>query len=186
MSTIVECSYCQKPYLPGEAVYCPQCGGRLPESQINVRAFVENPPSAKNKEALLEVNRHISPQYKALEFSAHLQVVFGWFIIFVAIFIAMSAFPYFVETLPKKVDAIISYESGAPQLTKPAIEEKNPTAVGLSILVGLFGTIQGLRVIANGQLMLLQIDLAEETTIMNREMQRFFLWYAKRVRAKNK
>lgn len=178
MSTIVECPYCHKEYLPGEATYCPRCGGRLPESDINIHEYKKN---AKPKSPTWKINHYIKPRYRALELVANIQVAMGWFLLLFSFVAAFTMVDFFDAFLPEAERYTLS--DGAPQLDRPYEQETNPTAWTFSFIIGFIGILGGLRIIASGQLLHLQIDLAEETAILNRETQRFFLWYAKRKRA---
>ncbi len=105
-------------------------------------------------------------RYKTLARFGEFQIIVGWVIILATLISSIPSYSYFDARFPV-LETYYSLESGGPALTRPAQDAPalNVRAIGASLALAIGGTLLGLRLIVNGELTQMQVDVAEETLL---------------------
>lgn len=141
--SLIRCLECETPYVPGEALYCANCGTKLPDQShvINQITKIEDAPRP----------------YNALRFTSGLIITLGWVTI-----IAGWAFVLFWWTAANATYQMVSDVS----INNPYLFSNISASV--AIFIGLFSTVMGVLVIGAGQVYAVILDIRDD---MNTTMQ---------------
>lgn len=148
MSDEYFCSNCGARYIPGESNYCVKCG-----SVIRARDISQDIKRIQNE----------PKPYEALRIVSGFIVFIGWIVIVVGWMVAFSIGALFGETLSQFVS-----DTGPFSLTRNI-------SFLVSLVIGSFATIQGLFMIASGQIFMVLLDIRNDSHITMRLITRLGL-----------
>lgn len=147
MSDEYFCSTCGARYLPGESNYCGKCGAVIKVQDIS--------------QDIKRIQREPKP-YEALRFTSGLIIFLGWVIIIGGWFVAFTIGAVVSDTI---ASALVSDGASVTLL-------KNMSMM-ISFSIGMFTTIQGLFMIALGQVFMALLDVRNDTHITMKMIARF-------------
>ncbi len=143
---IRHCPLCGAAYLPGEVSFCVKCGQPL-----------------QTKTSIIQDVKRIEQEpnpYNALRIASGFIVFFGWLVIIFGWIFAMMIGSIFMETIAS--------------VTGPYSLARNQSYL-VSFIIGMISTIQGLFMIAAGQVFLALLDLRNDMHATMRMVRRFGL-----------
>lgn len=144
MSNLIRCPQCEIPYLPGEAVFCPNCGAALPKNAA---------PVIKNINSHLSRIENAPRPYSALRFVSAVIIVGGWVYIFCGWALTLLWFYLMDAALQGAADVPIALFSLPPYF---------------SLIFVFVNTLVGLIIIGVGQVYAVILDIRDD---MNTTMQ---------------
>lgn len=147
---MLRCSKCGHPYQAGDVKYCTVCGQAL-ETSTNLISEIK------------QIERESSP-YEALRFVAGLIVFFGWVVIIGGWLFALTIGAAFSGSIAKN---LVSDGASSTVLS-------NMTYL-VSGFIGFLATINGLGMIASGQIYMALLDIRNDTHTTMRLIRRFGL-----------